>query len=122
MTDLARPATASLVQLSFDNDSSPDPCADEDSHQVACALTGPQHMLADHADVHVVVHQHRNAQQRPELCCQRHFLPAQVRSRMDNAALVIDRSRRADAHGPDLGALESRALPRLLDEFGDVRD
>src|SRR3989442_4477704 len=42
VTDLACSAPASLVQLSFDNDSSPDPCAAANSHQVARALTGPQ--------------------------------------------------------------------------------
>ena len=60
--------------------------------------------LAEHRAVGVVVERRRQAQPVVDALAQREVLPAEVRREQHDAALAVERARRADADAEDLGA------------------
>ena len=107
-----------LAQFAIQDQPTPDPRADEDSHRVTRAFGRPQGVFAQRPHVHVVVYIHRDIETFLQHRCQRNIVPArQVGCVPDDALIRIERAGCAGADGLNVADLQPGVIHGLADSL-----
>ena len=110
--DLAGHVRGAVIEPAVEDDPAADAGADGEPDRVPAPLRGADPPLAQHGAVGVVVERRREPQAVVDDLAQRQVDPAEVRREQHDAALGVERARRADADADDLRARAPPAWSR----------
>ena len=117
--DLHTGDPVSPQDASFVDATSPDSGSGKDAHHAATASRRAEAVLAVHARVDVVDHQHRAVHLLGQPVADRHVAPTQVDGLVDHPAGHVDRAGTTDADTTDRRAVQAGLGQRLVDRFDD---